>query len=207
MCDAQYFEVIPSRKVDNANFPLGVQEYSFSVGVPNVWHPCKSYFRIGMTLYGAPFGLAVDQPTVREMVAFADNAVGNMFDNAYVRSNNVEISSISQGLAQASALNARIGQGYAWLKSLGSGASLNKAKFSERVMLTARGTPADAYLGASNEMYRPVTPDTFTNAAVAITELDGTAAVIDPASVAFPLINNGGIVTCPPACLQLECQM
>ena len=125
MVDAQYFEVIPSRKVDNANFPLGVQEYSFSVGAPNVWHPCKSYFRIGMTLYGAPGpNFVVDQPYAREMVAFADNAVGNMFDNAYVRSNNVEISSISQGLAQASALNARIGQGYAWLKSLGSGASL-----------------------------------------------------------------------------------
>ena len=41
-------------------------------------------------------------------------------------------------------------------------------------------------------MYRPVTPDTFTNATVAITELDGTA-VANPLSVAFPLINNDGM--------------
>ena len=96
--EANLFRLSPSHKVNDSNFPLGIQEYAFSVGVPNVWHPSKSYFRVAMTLYGSPLGGAVDRPRFREMIAFADNAVGNMFDNAYLKSNNVEISGISQGL-------------------------------------------------------------------------------------------------------------
>jgi len=169
MTDATLFEVMPSRRVDGSNFPLGVMEFSFSVGAPNAWVPSKSYFRIGSTIYGAPTGgPAVAAPTVRQMVAFADNAVGNMFDNAYVRSNNVEISSINQGLAQASALNARLGEGHSWLKSLGSGAELNKSNFTDRLMYTASDVVPDAYLGAKNEIYRPIAAGHFDDAKVAI---------------------------------------
>jgi len=169
MTDATLFEVMPSRRVDGSNFPLGVMEFAFSVGAPNAWVPSKSYFRIGSTIYGAPAaGPAVAAPVVSEMVAFADNAVGNMFDNAYVRSNNVEISSINQGLAQASALSARLGEGHSWLKSLGSGAELNKANFSDRVMYTASTTAADSYLGSKNEMYLPVADGHFLDAEVEI---------------------------------------
>ena len=211
MSEGQHFEVIPARRVNGSAFPLGVQDFMFSVGVPNVWHPSKSYFRVGMTLYGAPLaGPAVDVPRVREMIAFADNAVGNMFDNAYLRSNNVEISGISQGLPQASALNARIGNGYSWLKSLGSGTDLNRAKFSERVLLTSPDSPPDAYLGASNEMYRPVAAGTFISAQVTITELEGTEQKANSgaggddnvSTVAFPLIQNGGVVACANALFQ-----
>ena len=125
MTEQNYFEVPPTRRVDGTNFPLGVMEFPWQVGVPNAWIPSKSYFRVGMTIYGAPAaGPVVDPPRIREMVAFADNAVGNMFDNTYLRSNNVEISSITQGSAQASA---RIVNGHSWLKSLGVGPnSMNK---------------------------------------------------------------------------------
>lgn len=167
MTDATLFEVIPARRVDGSNFPLGVIEFPFSVGRPNAWVPAKSYFRISSTIYGAPVaGPAASYPIVSEMVAFADNAVGNMFDNAYVRSNNVEISSISQGLAQASALSARLGEGHSWLKSLGSGAELNKAIFSDRVMYTASDIVPNSYLNAKNEMYRPTAAGHFTDAAI-----------------------------------------
>ena len=169
MTDATLFEVIPARRVDGSNFPLGVIEFPFSVGRPNAWVPAKSYFRISSTIYGAPVaGPAVAAPTVRQMVAFADNAVGNMFDNAYVRSNNVEISSITQGLAQASALSARLGEGHSWLKSLGSGAELNKANFTDRLMYTASDKAADAYLGAKNEIYRPIASGHFDDSKVSI---------------------------------------
>ncbi len=175
MTDATLFEVNPSRRVDGSNFPLGVMEFAFSVGAPNAWVPSKSYFRIGSTIYGAPTGgPAVAAPIVREMVAFADNAVGNMFDNAYVRSNNVEISSISQGLAQASALSARLGEGHSWLKSLGSGAELNKANFTDRVMYTSSDRAPDGYLGAKNEMYRPADTAHFEDAEV---EIDAAGVV------------------------------
>lgn len=170
MTDATLFEVIPARRVDGANFPLGVIEFPFSVGRPNAWVPAKSYFRISSTIYGAPVaGPAASYPVVSEMVAFADNAVGNMFDNAYVRSNNVEISSISQGLAQASALSARLGESHSWLKSLGSGAELNKANFTDRVMYTSQDLSADGYFGSKNEMYRPTAAGHFDDAAISVT--------------------------------------
>lgn len=174
MTDATYFEVIPSRNVEGSNFPMGVMDFSFSVGAPNAWVPSKSYFRIASTIYGAPSGGNPDRPLIREMVAFADNAVGNMFDNAYVRTNNVEISGIRQGLAQASALAARIGDGYAWLKSLGSGAELNKSSFTERSMFTSRDIEPDAYLKSANEIYHPSADGKFSDSEV---EIDNTGSV------------------------------
>lgn len=183
MTDATLFEVIPARRVDGSNFPLGVIEFPFSVGRPNAWVPAKSYFRISSTIYGAPAaGPVASAPVVREMIAFADNAVGNMFDNAYVRSNNVEISSISQGLAQASALSARLGESHSWLKSLGSGAELNKANFTDRVMYTSEDTYADGYFGAKNEMYRPTAAGFFNDAEVSI---DASSGVITGANTLF----------------------
>lgn len=183
MTDATLFEVNPSRRVDGSNFPLGVMEFAFSVGAPNAWVPSKSYFRIGSTIYGAPnAGPVVAAPFVSEMVAFADNAVGNMFDNAYVRSNNVEISGINQGLAQASALNARLGEGHSWLKSLGSGTELNKANFSDRVMYTASTTAADGYLGAKNEMYKPAAATHFSDCKVSVA---AASAVVTGTDTAF----------------------
>ena len=171
---ANLFEVSPSRKVNDSNFPLGIQEYAFSVGVPNVWHPSKSYFRVAMTLYGAPLAAGgVDQPRFHEMIAFADNAVGNMFDNAYLKSNNVEISGISQGLPQASALHARIGNGYSWAKSLGAATGIHESSFTKRCQLTALGSRADAFLGTKNEMYRPTDIDSFNDARVEIAAATG----------------------------------
>ena len=121
------------------------------------------------------------------MVAFADNAVGNMFDNTYLRSNNVEISSITQGSAQASALNARIGNGHSWLKSIGVGAELNESAFPKRNTLTAYGFASDPYLEVKHEMYKPVAAGTFSTAAISITPLLGTDGAAGLAgAVAFP---------------------
>ena len=57
MSECQYFEVNPTRNVSGSSFPLGVMEFPFSVGVPNVWCPSKSYFRVGMTIYGSGGGV------------------------------------------------------------------------------------------------------------------------------------------------------
>lgn len=203
MTECQYFEVTPTRTISPATFPLGVIEFPFSVGVPNVWNPSKSYFRVSMTLYGG--GGGPTQPQLSEMVAFADNAAGNLFDNAYLRSNNVEISSIKTGLVQASALNARLTNAHGWLKSIGAGADLNESAFIKRNQFTASDSKGDAYLGAANEMYRPVTAATYSTAEIAITSIaaanqvtfgvvDFTTAVSDPV-VGAPLI-VGSVATC-----------
>lgn len=216
MAECNYVEVCPTRRVDGAQFPLGVMEFPISVGVPNALRLSKSYFRVSMSVYGGGHGPTA--PTPSEMVALADNVVGNLFDNAYVRSNNVEISSIMQGAAQASALNARLGNGYSWLKSMGVGAELNESLFTKRVMYTASGTPPDPSLMTANEMYRPVATGTFATAEVDITtgtldDLEIKEGALVPASTPLsggdwgpvPLNDTnvgvgtfllGGVVTC-----------
>src|SRR5690606_3684065 len=103
---------------------------------------------------------------------------GNLFVNASLKAGEGEISKCLIGLPQASALSART-QSSAWVKSVAQGACLNEPKFSIRVMATASGSPGDAYLGAENEMYRPVEEASFNTATVAIAPLSVTTAA-DP---------------------------
>jgi hypothetical protein len=165
--ECNYFEVNPSRSVSGSNFSQGILEYPFTVGVPNTWVASKSYFRVSMSVYGVPAaGPAAAAPTESQMVAFADNAVANLFDNCYLRSNNVSISSIIQGFPQAAALKERIGEAFGFLKSVGNGAQMSEAKFPKRVMNVSASTIPNSNLGSFDEMYKPVVAGHFANATV-----------------------------------------
>ena len=94
------------------------------------------------------------------MVAFADNACGNLFDKAEVTVNNQHLSTIQQGLPQASALRSRLGSSNAWLKSLGS-PELHDANFPKRVMASASnainlGNAPNPSFSTDNEMFKPL---------------------------------------------------
>src|SRR5690606_38945505 len=154
------------------SFASGDLNFPFYVGPSDGWCPSKSYVRVGMTLLGS----AATQPTPAQMVALADNAVGNLFVNASLKAGEGEISKCLIGLPQASALSART-RSSAWLKSVAQGACINEPKFSKRVMATSSGSPADGYLGAENEMYKPVAAASFSTATVAISPLSVTTAL------------------------------
>ena len=172
MSECNYNEVNPTRLIGGALFPNGVIEYPFSVGAPNAWIPSKSYFRISLSVYGIPITNPPPPqavaPLPSEMVAFADNAVGNLFDNCYLRSNNVAISSITQGFAQASALKVRLGKSYANLKSMGAGAEMNEARFTKRVQDISQFARPDSGIDSVNEFYKPTEVGHFIDATVAI---------------------------------------
>ena len=116
-----------------------------------------------MSLYGSPIAGVAAAPAVSEMVAFADNACGNLFDKAEVTVNNQHLSTIQQGLPQASALRSRLGSSSAWLKSLGS-PELHEANFPKRVNASATSLITGGHalaLQSDNEMYKPVVAGTF----------------------------------------------
>ena len=110
------------------NFPQGVQDYNFSVGGASLWLPKKSYFKATMriTYNGAQ---AVNQ----EQVAFADNVIGNLFDNIYFRGGGQDISSIVSYAPQASILRQRLTKSGAWLNSMGKDVFALDSNFNSRV--------------------------------------------------------------------------
>ena len=69
----------------------------------------------------------------RALTAFADNAVGNLYDNAYFRGGEQDISSLTQYCAQASAIKVRLGDSLPWLKSMGAGVAVNESSFQKRL--------------------------------------------------------------------------
>ena len=126
--ESQYLEVPCSRGLNDAAFTQGVQDFGFSIGTPNVWFPKKSYFRVTMSLYNGAAGTQI--PLFPEaLTAFADNAVGNLYDNVYFRGREQDISSLTQYCAQASALKVRLGKTLPWLKSMGAGTAIHESSF------------------------------------------------------------------------------
>lgn len=172
MTEPQYVEIDATRTFTPASFGSGSLEYPLYVGNGAAWIPSKSYVQIGVQLLGT----GATQPTMSQLMAFADNLGGNLFTNAYLRCAGSDISQITQGLPQASALCARVSNGHAWLKSLGGGSSLNLAKFSERNTLTANADATNIGLGEQNEMYRPTSAGNFITSQVSLTALTGVVA-------------------------------
>ena len=110
------------------NFPQGVQDYNFSVGGASLWLPKKSYFKATMriTYNGA-------QAVIQNQVAFADNVIGNLFDNIYFRGGGQDISSIVSYAPQASILRQRLTKSGAWLNSMGKDVFALDSNFNSRV--------------------------------------------------------------------------
>lgn len=134
-----YRQISCQRAVQGDNFPLGVQDYNFSVGRPHGWIPSRSYFRIALSLYG-PGG--VNAPEIKDQVALADSVCGNLFNNVYVRAGGQDVSSIVNYVPQAQACKNRLDRSGAWLKTIGKSAFGCEADFQTRVNSTAADVPA-----------------------------------------------------------------
>lgn len=135
MTECNWYETPCQRSVVGSAFPQGVQDYVFSIGAPNTWKPCKSFFRIDMSIYALQ--VAAGSTTLpllpSQMSAFADNAIGNLYDNVYLRIGEQNVSQIVQYAAQASALDVRLNNTLPWLKSMGSSVAANESSFMKRV--------------------------------------------------------------------------
>jgi hypothetical protein len=151
--ELQYREISPQKSVDGANFQQGVQDFNFSTGAPIGWIPSRSYFRIEMTLDGAgvpPAAGLGKQPTVRQQLAFADSACGNLYDNVYFKGAGQDISSAVNYVGQSAALKNRLQRTGAWLASVGKSAYMLESDFQKRVNQVS----LDTYLDPEGECER-----------------------------------------------------
>ena len=186
MSESQYLEIPCTRGVGGDAFIQGVQDFPFSIGVPNVWRPSKSYFKVTMSLYNGVAGTTIPL-TPAALTAYADNAVGNLYDNVYFRGGEQDISSLTQYCSQASALKVRLGHTLPWLKSMGAGVAVNESSFMKRMLAVSQfpgGSTADTPnvtapvvsqssmtgIGAydDRDIYKPCPSANFTTCNVAI---------------------------------------
>jgi hypothetical protein len=162
--DYQYRQITCQRAVNGSSFPLGVQDYNFSVGRPYGWIPARSYFRIAMTLSG-PLGGA---PVSRDGIAFADSVCGNLFNNVYVRAGGQDVSSIVNYVPQAQQIKNRLDKSGAWLNSVGRDSFGCDADFASRQKQTSSGFPLGP-VGATVEIVAATGRVTGANGALLFT--------------------------------------
>lgn len=163
MTEPQFYEIGSVPPFIPSSFADTQLDFPFVVNQDATWNPRKSYFRIGLTVTGAG-----GQPNMYEMVAPADNAAGNLFSSATLRCGMTELSSCQIGLAQASALEARLESSTGFIDSIGDGSDLHVAQFEKRNIITAIDSGAESHIKSSkNTMYRPVTSLTFRTAQIA----------------------------------------
>jgi hypothetical protein len=189
MTECNYYEVPCTRNLQSGNFAQGVQDFVFSIGAPNCWVPSKSYFRVDMSLYAAG-GVSPLKPS--QMTAFADNAVGNLYDNTYARAGQQDISSLVQYSAQASALDVRVNNTLPWLKSMGSSTAVNESSFMKRLQQVSANAGQNANDGPqltrlnsyeNREIFRPEPLASYGTLNVTIARAVTTAGA-NPQSVA-----------------------
>lgn len=154
MTDPQLLQATCTRGIAGSQFVGGVQNYPFSIGQPYAWLPSKSYFLIKATLKN----LAGTAPlTPAQLTTFADNFPGALWDNIYIQGGSCNISKLTTYVAQADALDKRIHNSYAKIKSIG-GVSVNEASFQKRLLaFTSHGaangvTPAVANIASMTGM-------------------------------------------------------
>ena len=144
------------------------------------------------------------------LTAFADNAIGNLFNACSVSGGEQTLSKLDQGVAQISALKSRLMSTSAWVKSMGKTA-LHEASFQKRLLAisrypgsvgndnTERGQASMTGLGAyeDREVFRPyagahpvppavtgITPANFAAATIA-TAVDNATTVTGSAACDF----------------------
>jgi len=175
--DHQWVEVPCQRSVADSQFAQGVQDFQFSISRPQGFIPAQSYFRVELELLGNGDPAAASQPIFREQIAFAENAVGNLFSNVYMRAGGQDVSSITSFAPQASMLQARTSKTQSWLNSTGRTWGMS-GSFAERcatVSQSAAGQAANAAptgLSGFNDRreltYKPCDANAFLTATVAV---------------------------------------
>lgn len=126
-------EVACQRSVADANFPLGIQDFDFSVsGSTNAWIPAYSYFRVDATLEMVQADGSVREPTLADRTAFALSAPHGLYSNCYFRCGGQDVSTMTSFISQSGALRERIGKSGAWISKVGRNAAYSDPDFTRR---------------------------------------------------------------------------
>lgn len=139
-------EVRPQRGVGNGTFGQGLIDLRWTVGGAWAWVPNRSYVRMAVKVSVGGGGAA---PKLEDNIALADNVCGSLYNNAYFRAGQQDVSSIVSYLPQASQVKNRITKSGAWTRTVGASAYGQNPSFASRINNTASdGTVG----GAAREM-------------------------------------------------------
>ena len=134
--ELNFREVTCKRSVQGVNFSRGIQDYDFSVSGKNAFIPSLSYFVIDVTLTsrvtdGRRFvngvkntnvvsrGALYRRPYYADGIALADHFGSTLYNNAFFRAGNSDVSLITQYIPQAGVLKSRLDKSGAWSKNIG----------------------------------------------------------------------------------------
>lgn len=126
-------EVTCQRSVVGSNFPLGIQDFDFSVsGSTNAWIPAYSYFRVEANLQIVLGDGTTRAPTLADRTAFALSAPHGLYSNCYFRCGGQDVSSMTSFITQSGALRERIGKSGAWISNVGRNVAYSDPNFTRR---------------------------------------------------------------------------
>jgi len=126
-------EVTCQRAVNGGNFPLGIQDFDFSVsGSTNAWIPAYSYFRVEATLQMVMADGSTRAPTLADRTAFALSSPHGLYSNCYFRCGGQDVSTMTSFISQSGALRERIGKSGAWISKVGRNAAYSDPDFTRR---------------------------------------------------------------------------
>lgn len=126
-------EVSCQKAVSGDSFGAGTQDYPFSVGRPNAVNMARSYFKVDLAIEDKDG----KQAPVSQLIALADNCVGNLYTNVYFRGGGQEFDSCNSFLPQASQLKRRLGRNQGWLQTIGQGAFSSSASQATRIQASS----------------------------------------------------------------------
>ena len=126
---------IPCARTVSAGFDNTALDFLLSIGVPDTVAFKKSFFRVDLSLYDGSGNNVPLKP--QALTALADNAIGNLFTACSVNGGEQQLSRLTEGVAQISALKSRLMSTSSWVKSMGKTA-LHEASFQKRLLAVSR---------------------------------------------------------------------
>jgi hypothetical protein len=185
----------------HGQFANGTQDYSFSVQGASKWIPHKSYFKtiVRVTAPGGADPLGLKSELTNE-VALADNVIGNLFDNIYLKGGGQDISTLTSFAPQASIVRQRITKSGAWLSSQGKDVYGLDASYTSRVNKISLDTSLEEEVDrinpgdSLNKLTYTIAFDNAGNITGVGTNFDGTSNPDVPVtgdSPAVPLLRAG----------------
>jgi len=121
------------RNINASSFSNGIQDFLFGVAGTERFSPHRSYFRARLTLMNT----SREAPICSERLAIAENAMANLYSNAYFYVGNQDISSLSQHNGQAGMFKYRMSKSKQWSESIGNAAYNLDADINNRINKTA----------------------------------------------------------------------
>lgn len=149
-------QVTCQRTVAGDVFSRGIQDFDFSVSGKNAFIPSLSYFIIEAELNvvttngprivggykgeGSVAALPILQgreaqlrrPFLADGIALADHFGSTLYNNAYFRAGNSDVSLIQQFIPQAGVVKSRLDKSFAWTKSIGRSVMMDDPDFERR---------------------------------------------------------------------------